>query len=43
MTERNLEKDLEEISIRRGLVLYDTEEISDKRCEDCGRLGHCEC
>jgi hypothetical protein len=40
---RDIDTDVEEVLRRRGFNLYDTEEVSSRRCEDCGRKGHCEC
>jgi hypothetical protein len=40
---RDIDKENEDILIRHGFTAYDTEQVSDRRCEDCGRFGHCEC
>lgn len=42
-SKRDIDKENQNISIRRDLNLYDTESVEDRRCQDCGRLGHCEC
>ncbi len=40
---RDLDSDAEKVLNKRGFSMYDTEDNSVGRCEDCGRRGHCEC
>ena len=40
---RDVDEDVEKVLNRRGFSIYDTEDVHPRRCEDCGRKGHCEC